>query len=234
MAADCFEIYPGGPTYTPDGAPCTPDDGINPYQPRTGTGTESECPEGEGILYPGGPCVGGSSPPPGGGDGEGEEGGLEGWPVFGGSRRPTFDIPGAPRFRAPRFTAPTLEEARNEPGYAFAKEEGLRGLEQSASARGLLNTGGLPKQLFSWADRFAEQNYGAVFNRSLSSFDRLYRGAWDEFQPVLAEWRVRSGAGIRAGELGFVREWEEYLAMLERFKWMNPSADAILNAGAAD
>lgn len=235
--ADCFEVYPGGPTFTPDGAPCTPDTGPGLEEPAGDPGADERCRLSGGVLT-GGVCVPVPGALPGGGpprgDGGEEDGGFEGWPVFGGSRRPSFDIPGAPRFRAPRFTAPTLEEARGEPGYAFAREEGLRGLEQSASARGLLNTGGLPKQLFSWADKFAEQNYGNVFNRSLSAFDRLYRGAWDEFQPQLDEWRVRSGAGVRAGELGFAREWEEYLAQLQQFQWMNPSADAILGYGAGD
>lgn len=117
-------------------------------------------------------------PPPSGGSG----GGFT-WPAF---NAPMFD-PG-PAFVAPEpfaydpFAAPTLEEAKAEPGYEFARSEGLRGLENSASARGVARTGGTLKDLIGWGNRFAEQNYGNVFNRSASVYDRNRMNAADAYK----------------------------------------------------
>ena len=64
------------------------------------------------------------------------------------------------------FNAPSLDQAQNEPGYAFAREEGLRALQNAKAARGTLNTGGTLKDILGWGNRFAEQNYGNVYNRA--------------------------------------------------------------------
>ncbi|HYC00457.1 MAG TPA: hypothetical protein VEC57_15070 [Candidatus Limnocylindrales bacterium] len=70
------------------------------------------------------------------------------------------------------FQAPTLEDAAREPGYAFARDEGLRAMTNSAAARGLLRTGGTLKELLGWGNRFAEQNYHNVYNRAADTHDR--------------------------------------------------------------
>jgi hypothetical protein len=77
------------------------------------------------------------------------------------------------------FKAPTLEDAQKEPGYAFARDEGLKGVEASAAARGMLRTGGSLKDLFSWGNKFAEQNYGNVYNRAADTYDRNAGMAFD-------------------------------------------------------
>ncbi len=71
-----------------------------------------------------------------------------------------------PEFSYEAFSAPTMEQAANEPGYAFARDQGRKALENSAAARGTLRTGGTLKDLFAWGDQFAEQNYGNVARRS--------------------------------------------------------------------
>lgn len=99
-----------------------------------------------------------------------------------------------PRFEHPGFTAPSLEDAYGEPGYEFARREGLRAMENAASAKGVLRTGGTLKDLVGWGNKFAEQNYNNVYNRSAETYtrnygtardayDRNYRAAYDEFQP---------------------------------------------------
>lgn len=105
------------------------------------------------------------------------------WPQF---NAPVFD-PG-PAFQAPPafsydpFSAPTLEQAQNEPGYAFAREEGRKALENSAAARGVLRTGGTLKDILGWGNRFAEQNYGNVFNRAATTYDRNRNNAAQNYQ----------------------------------------------------
>jgi len=75
-----------------------------------------------------------------------------------------------PAFQYDAFRAPSLEDARNEPGYEFARGEGQRALETSAAARGIARTGGTLKDLISWGNKFGEQNYGNVFNRGAQTY----------------------------------------------------------------
>lgn len=69
------------------------------------------------------------------------------------------------------FTAPTLEEARNQPGYLFGLKQGQDALQNSAAARGTLRGGGTLKDLFDYTNAAAEQNYGNVFNQNKNVFD---------------------------------------------------------------
>lgn len=73
------------------------------------------------------------------------------------------------------FHAPTMEQARNEPGYAFAADEGRRALENSAAARGVVRTGGTLKDILGWGQRLGDQNYSNVYNREASTYG-LNRG----------------------------------------------------------
>lgn len=171
------------------------------------------------------------NPPGEAAQGTGEGGyGADGWPQYFGPTRPTFNFGPVPQFKAPRFNAPTLQDAQNEPGYAFARDEGLGALEHSAAARGLARTGGTYKGLMAWNNKFAEQNYGNVFNRALQAFDRLYAGTRDEYMPLLTEWQTKAAGTQRAGELEFNRWWERYLADIDKYKYGNPSATDLLNA----
>ncbi len=79
------------------------------------------------------------------------------------------------------FKAPTLEEAQAQPGYQFALEQGQKALENSAAARGVLRTGGTLKDLFSWGDKFGEQNYGNVFNQDLQGYTTNRNNAFDTY-----------------------------------------------------
>ena len=182
---------PCGPDgYTPDGSPCEPEPGPPPPSPPP---PESPVP---GELPPGEPV---------GGEGGGEDLGFS---PFSGPMSFRYNVPGAPRFRAPVFRAPSAAEALEEPGYKFGAEEGRRALEASASGRGTLRTGGTLKDIVAWGNRFATQHYGDVFNRALSTFDRLYQGSRDEYAPLLAEWNARSQAGLRGAELDWARPYD--------------------------
>lgn len=167
--------------------------------------------------------------------GEGEEGGGA-FPTFGGRSRLSFDFGPVPRFRAPTFRAPTLEEAQNEPGYAFSLDQGRRAMESSAAARGTLNTGGTLKGIVEYGQRLGQQNYQNVFNRALSAFDRLYQGELDMYKPLLTEWQTKAQGTQRAAELAWLREMDLYRAQIERWRHLTPSASDIINlqVGLAD
>lgn len=72
------------------------------------------------------------------------------------------------------FAGPSEAEFRNSPGYKFALEQGLQGVQRSAAAKGTLLTGGTLKDLAQYGTGLADQTYGDAFNRSGQTFDRNY------------------------------------------------------------
>jgi hypothetical protein len=158
-----------------------------------------------------GPVHGGPYVPPvvepvpvGGGGGGG--GGFSGLTAY----RPQFDLPGLPVFKPPKFDAPTLADAMNEPGYQFRAQAGQDALERSAAARGVLRTGGTLKDLTEYGQNFASSEYSNVFNRALGVYDREYRGAYDSFAPKMEQYRMMSQAEMQAEMARYQREYQLY------------------------
>ncbi len=54
------------------------------------------------------------------------------------------------------------------PGYEFRRSEGLRGVEGSAAARGILQSGGTLKGILRYADGLAASDFNDQFNRTAS------------------------------------------------------------------
>jgi hypothetical protein len=69
-----------------------------------------------------------------------------------------------------QFSAPTAAQAEAQPGYQFARDQGLQAIDRSAAAKGTLLTGGNLKDLATFAGGTASQNYNNVFNQGLQSF----------------------------------------------------------------
>jgi hypothetical protein len=74
----------------------------------------------------------------------------------------------------PAFKTPTFDEAANDPGYQFAQQMGQQGVERSAAARGVLNTGGTLQDIAKWNQGLATQQYGDVYNRALGTYNQNY------------------------------------------------------------
>lgn len=68
------------------------------------------------------------------------------------------------------FVGPTAQSALSDPGYQFRASEGQRALEQSAAARGLLNTGGTLKDLLNYGQNLASQEYQNVWDRAFNTY----------------------------------------------------------------
>lgn len=131
-------------------------------------------------------------------------------------------IPPAPQFTPPSFQQPTMEQALNEPGYQFALGQGVQGLDQSAAARGTLNTGGTLKDVLKYGQALGQQNYQNVFNRALDIYNTNYRGAYDAFQPLMAQWNTQAQAGQRQNELNYDQNWNQYLQRYNAYRnWQN-------------
>jgi len=69
------------------------------------------------------------------------------------------------------FAAPTAADMALDPGYQFRLSEGQKALERSGAARGVTNTGGTMKGLLDYGQQAASQEYGNVYNRSLSAYN---------------------------------------------------------------
>lgn len=112
--------------------------------------------------------------PNAGGTASGAPGGIPGLPDLTQGWTTPFQSPG-------NFTAPTMEQATNSPGFQFRLKEGIDALQRSASARGTLLTGGTLKDINSWAQDAASQEYDKVYNRALGENNLQYGRAWNEY-----------------------------------------------------
>jgi hypothetical protein len=68
------------------------------------------------------------------------------------------------------FSAPTGLTMENDPGYQARLKLGTDVLEHSAAARGNVLTGGTAKALDTYAQDYASNEYGNVYNRALSGY----------------------------------------------------------------
>ncbi len=69
-----------------------------------------------------------------------------------------------------QFQAPTAEQAMNSTGLQFAMQQGQKGIENSAAAKGTLLTGGTLKDLSNYSQGAALQGYGDVYNRAAGEY----------------------------------------------------------------
>ncbi len=173
----------------PTGSPWTPPNGAIPIGGQIGVGPgNSTTPPGftadythgyyipiAGYQTPGPTPTPTPTPGPGGGGGGPAPGSAPtpfAWPEF---HAPGF-VPATsptapPPFTHPDFTAPTLDEAKNQPGYAFGLQQGLGAYENSAAARGILRGGGTLKGLFDYGNAAAEQNYANVYSQNANTYN---------------------------------------------------------------
>jgi hypothetical protein len=84
-------------------------------------------------------------------------------------RIPEYERPDPFSYEA--FTAPSAEEVLAEdPGYQFRLDEGLRGMEAGAAARGTLRGGGTLKGLIDYGQSAASQEYEKAYGRRLRDY----------------------------------------------------------------
>jgi hypothetical protein len=103
------------------------------------------------------------------------------------------------------FTAPTALTEKNDPGYQARLKLGTDALQRSAAARGSLLTGGTAQGLNQFAQDYASNEYGNVYNRAFNNnaFD------YNSFNQNQANQynRLASLAGVgqqTAGQLGYL------------------------------
>ena len=93
------------------------------------------------------------------------------------------------------FTAPTLEEAKAQPGYQFALQEGENAINQNAAATGNVYSGTTLRAADQFAQNLAETNYGNVYNRSLGTYETNL----NRLQSLAGEGLTGTGQAAAAG-----------------------------------
>lgn len=131
----------------------------------------------------------------GGGNGNGGGGGLLGgllapftgtWSPIAAAhyeKPPAFAYDKMPTFKP--FEKPTLDEAKQEPGFDLAVQMGNQGIQNSAAGRGLLRSGGTLKDILQWNQNFGNQNYQNVYNRDLNAWSANTSGAMNNWMTGL-------------------------------------------------
>lgn len=69
------------------------------------------------------------------------------------------------------FSAPTLDDARNSPGYQFELQTGANAIDQNAAATGTLNSGNTGVALQKFGTGLADTTYGDLYNRALQTYN---------------------------------------------------------------
>jgi hypothetical protein len=96
----------------------------------------------------------------------------------------------------PAFTAPTLEQAQQTPGYQFTQQQGEKGIAQAAAAAGGAISGGTLKAASGYNQNLASTYYQQAFNNALSEYGTNLANQQQQFGQLLAP--VQIGAGSTA------------------------------------
>lgn len=100
------------------------------------------------------------------------------------------------------FKAPTLEEAQQTPGYQFALQQGLKAVQNSASARGLGASGAAMRGAADYSTGLADSTYNNVFSRALSTFNTNYGSAANRVNRLWSLVGSGQNAAATTGQLG--------------------------------
>lgn len=168
---------------------------------------------------------------------------------------PQFQAPGykaPPAFTPDTFSAPTLTDVQNDPGYKFASDQGEQQLQQSAASKGLLNTGGTLKDILAWGQNYAAQRYGDVYNRNYNTFSTnegakerayatnyqsqfldpykfAYQGALDTFNPQQSQWQTNMASTQRSNENNYANAYNLFNFDYNKWKDQRDSTFDKLN-----
>ena len=88
-----------------------------------------------------------------------------------------------------------MKQFQADPGYNFRMAEGLKGLERSASARGLLQSGGTLKGIQQYGQNIASDEYQNAFNRYLLEQTKMRE---ERLSPL--EYQIGLGQAAASGQ----------------------------------
>jgi hypothetical protein len=111
--------------------------------------------------------------------------------------------PTTPYPNAPTFTAPTMEQAANDPGYKFGLDQGKRNLDSWMSAHGTFNDSSAAEALQDYGRNAATTQYGNVWNRQYQA----YQGALQPWQTDTARIQHDNDTGWQNAFNTWLQNW---------------------------
>lgn len=220
-------LSPGESTYVNQTAARLEAQGKKPHDAAATTTTPPPTSGGGGYGGPGplagpGPFPGGPAPVDLGGPA-----GIPYIPPTPQFQRPTFTGADAP----PEWQAPSVEQALNEPGYKFQKQQGESGIQNWAGAKGTLYDSSTANALSDYNQNAARSDYANVWQRDFSAYGAK-RQNWADtiLQPTIANYGANVGAtmqgygtqaaaGQRATEFNYANAFQKWLADQNNFHW---------------
>lgn len=102
--------------------------------------------------------------------------------------------------KVPSFQAPTGANEQNDPGYQFRLSEGQKALENSASARGGLLSGGTAKAIAKYSQDYASNEYGNVYNRAMGEYNTNVLGPYNRLSALAGIGQQAQATGAAQGQ----------------------------------
>lgn len=99
-----------------------------------------------------------------------------------------------------KFTAPSIEEIRNTPGYQFALTQGIDALDKRAAAQGTVLGGGEKKNVLEFATGLADQTAQTKYQNALGEYRQAYDIFRNNQQDVFDRYDRLSARGTSAAD----------------------------------
>jgi len=96
------------------------------------------------------------------------------------------------------FKAPSIDEIRAMPGYQFALQEGIKGLDAMAAARGTGMSGGFKKDVMQYATGLADQTAQTKYQNALGEYMNAYNIFRNNQNDVFNRFDTLAGRGTAA------------------------------------
>jgi hypothetical protein len=100
----------------------------------------------------------------------------------------------------PQFTAPTLEQAENYPGYQFIQQQGDKAINEASAAAGGAFTGGTVKSLQQYNEGLASTYYGQQFNEAFQTYQAALGRQNQAFQQLALPAELGENAAASLGQ----------------------------------
>jgi hypothetical protein len=117
-------------------------------------------------------------------------------PSSAGFQWPSYTLPTPYQFTPfsyDSYTPLTADQAAQTPGYAFGAQQGRDAIQTSAAANGNVLSGATLKDLFSWGDQFAGQNYQQAETQNENVYNMNRNNAFNN-------WAGNQAGGLQAWE----------------------------------
>lgn len=164
--------------------------------------------------------------------------GIDYIPPVPGLNLPNYEKP--PAFQYKDFELPDLDAVYADPSFKLRRDEGQRGIEASAAAKGRVRTGGNLMDILKYNQGFASSEYGNIVDRklgqyrenrgnALDTYNTNYKSQYTDpyafneesakaaFAPLFSQWTTQAAAGQRQNELNADQGWAQFLQKYREF-----------------